>query len=46
MSVDGKLLFEGVDENPLGGGHVALRIRGISEETASCLIRNVRIEEL
>jgi len=46
LSVDGNLLFEGRDENPIGGGHLAFRIRGISEETASCLIRNVRIEQL
>lgn len=44
FKVNGELLFEGRDTNPLGAGHIAFRIRGLSEEPASCLIRNVSIE--
>ncbi len=44
LKINGQLIFEGHDENPLGAGHLAFRIRGLSEEPASCLIRQVTIE--
>jgi hypothetical protein len=45
MSIDGEVLFEGNDSNPLSSGHIAFRLRGIPQQTASCLIRNVEIEK-
>lgn len=45
LKINDELLFEGQDENPLGGGYVAFRLRGISGEPASCLIRNLTIDE-
>jgi hypothetical protein len=45
MSVDGKRVMEGEDAEPLGGGHVGFRIRGINGQAAACLIRNVSIVE-
>jgi len=45
LSVDGKRLLEGEDADPLGGGHVGFRIRGINGQAAACLIRNVSITE-
>lgn len=45
LSVDGQRLFEGEDPDPLGGGHVSFRIRGINGRAAACLIRNVSIAE-
>lgn len=44
MSVNGKMLFEAEDAEPLGPGHLAFRIRGINGQTAACLIRNVSVE--
>jgi hypothetical protein len=44
LKVNGESIFEGRDTNPLDSGHLAFRIRGLSEEPASCLIRNVTIE--
>ncbi|MEX0332411.1 MAG: hypothetical protein AB3N64_13400 [Puniceicoccaceae bacterium] len=44
LKIDGKTIVEGVDEDPLGAGYLAFRIRGLSEEPAACLIRKVRIE--
>jgi hypothetical protein len=45
LSINGEHLFEGNDPNPLGSGHIAFRIRGIPQHPASCLIRNLTIEE-
>lgn len=45
LTINGKLMFEGKDPDPLGGGHVAFRIRGIPQHPASCLIRNLVIDE-
>lgn len=44
LIVDGETLVEARDSNPPGPGHVAFRIRGLSEEPAACLIRNVSID--
>ena len=44
VSVNGNVILETVDPEPLGPGHLAFRIRGLSEEPAACLIRNVVIE--
>jgi hypothetical protein len=44
LKVNGESIFEGRDTNPLDSGHLAFRIRGLSEEPASCLIKNVTIE--
>ena len=43
LEVDGVRLVEGEDPNPLAGGHVGFRIRGINGMIASCLIRKVSI---
>lgn len=43
LKIDGKIIVEGIDEDPLGSGFLAFRIRGLSEEPAACLIRKVRI---
>lgn len=45
LKINDQLLFEGQDAAPLAGGHVAFRLRGISGEAASCLIRNLTIDE-
>ncbi|HKK17561.1 MAG TPA: hypothetical protein VJ952_02675 [Opitutales bacterium] len=45
LSIDGKRMFEGRDERPLKSGHIAFRIRGIPQQPASCLIRNVSVEQ-
>ena len=44
VSVNGNVILETEDPEPLGPGHLAFRIRGLSEEPAACLIRNVAIE--
>lgn len=44
ISVNGELILKAEDPKPLGPGHLAFRIRGLSEEPAACLIRNVSIE--
>lgn len=44
ISVNGKLILATEDPEPLGAGHLAFRIRGLSEEPAACLIRNISIE--
>ncbi len=43
LKIDGKTALETTDSNPFLGGKVILRIRGTAHETASCLIRNVKI---
>lgn len=43
--VDGKRLYRVNDENPLDGGHIAFRLRGIPQQTASCFIRNLKITQ-
>jgi len=45
FSVNGERLFEGQDSHPLESGHLAFRIRGISQQAASCLIRNLTIKQ-
>lgn len=44
LEIDGKRIIDGTDDNPIGSGHLAFRIRGLSEETAACLIKNVVIQ--
>jgi hypothetical protein len=44
FSVNGKPLFEVKDSQPLKSGRIAFRLRGIPQQTASGLIRNVSIE--
>ena len=44
FSINGQLLFEGKDSQPLKSGHIAFRLRGIPQQAASCLIRNVTID--
>lgn len=41
VRVDNELFMEANDPQPLGPGFLAFRIRGLSEEPAACLIRNV-----
>ena len=43
LAIDGEKIIEAVDPDPLGEGHFSFRIRGTANETASCLIRNVKI---
>jgi hypothetical protein len=43
LAINGQLLFEGRDPEPLKAGHIALRIRGIPQIPAACLIRNLTI---
>ena len=43
LAIDGEKVIEGVDPDPLEDGHFSFRIRGTAGETASCLIRNVKI---
>lgn len=45
LKINDKLIFEGQDDEPLAGGHLAFRLRGITGEPASCLIRNLTIDE-
>lgn len=44
LKIDGRIVVDGNDEDPLGLGYIAFRIRGLSEEPAACLIRNVALE--
>ena len=44
ISVNGDVILEAEDTEPLGAGHLAFRIRGLSEEPAACLIRNLSVE--
>lgn len=43
FKIDDKTVLETSDPDPLQGGKIVLRIRGTAHETASCLIRNVKI---
>lgn len=43
LAIDGEKIIEAVDPDPLEDGHFSFRIRGTAGETASCLIRNVKI---
>jgi len=43
MNIDGKTVIETTDPDPIEGGKILIRIRGTAHETASCLIRNVKI---
>ena len=44
LTINGKRLFEGRDPDPLPGGHIALRLRGIQGMPAAALIRKLTIE--
>jgi hypothetical protein len=44
LRINDELIFEGKDADPLAGGHLAFRLRGISGEPASCLIRNLTVD--
>lgn len=46
LKIDGNTIIDTNDDEPLTSGHIAFRIRGLSEETASCLIKNVEIEKI
>ncbi len=43
LEVDGVRLLEAEDPDPLPGGHIGFRIRGINGMQAACLIRNVSV---
>lgn len=43
LEIDGARVLDVVDDQPLGAGHLALRIRGTGPEIASAMIRNVRV---
>ncbi|HKK61086.1 MAG TPA: hypothetical protein VJ951_00920 [Bacteroidales bacterium] len=43
LTVDGEKLFEVEDDAPLGGGHIALRIRGTAGLKAACMIKDLEI---
>ncbi|MDH3708828.1 MAG: hypothetical protein OER04_03010 [Cyclobacteriaceae bacterium] len=43
LAIDGKKMFEYVDQDPPVGGHVALRIRGTAGFAAGCMIKNLQI---
>lgn len=43
LSVDGKKIIKTEDPEPLGGGHLALRIRGTAGFKAGCLIKDLEI---
>lgn len=43
LLIDGEKAFEVEDKNPLGGGHIALRIRGTAGFKAGCLIKDMVI---
>ena len=45
MKIDGELVLDAEDNLPYQKGHLALRIRGTSYNLASCLIRQLTIEE-
>jgi len=45
MKVDGETVLSAVDENPLPGGKVILRLRGTKTHTATALIRDLKIDE-
>jgi hypothetical protein len=44
LAINGVRLFEGRDDDPLPGGHIALRLRGIQGMPAAALIRNLTLE--
>lgn len=44
MEIDGDTVVKAKDARPHKGGRIAFRLRGLSEEQAGCLIRNVKIE--
>jgi len=43
FKLDGKKLLNVHDDDPFRGGKVILRIRGTAHETASCIIKNLKI---
>jgi len=43
LKIDGKTVIETTDPDPIEAGKILIRIRGTAHETASCLIRNVKI---
>lgn len=43
LAINGKKIIEAIDPEPLREGHFSFRIRGTAAETASCLIRNVKV---
>jgi hypothetical protein len=44
LYVNDERIFEGRDPDPLEAGHIAFRLRGIPQQAASALIRNLTIE--
>lgn len=45
LYINDERVFEGSDPEPLESGHIAFRLRGIPQHAASCLIRNLTIED-
>jgi hypothetical protein len=45
LSIDGRKTFEVNDEDPLPGGHIAIRLRGTAGFKAGCLIKDMEILE-
>jgi hypothetical protein len=43
MKIDGKSVLSAIDENPLPGGKVLLRLRGTKTHTATALIKDLEI---
>lgn len=43
LTIDDNTILDVTDEAPLGGGHLALRIRGTATGRASCLIRDLAV---
>lgn len=43
LKIDGEMIFETEDPEPLQGGHIALRLRGVAGFQAACLIKDFRI---
>lgn len=43
LKIDGETIFETEDPEPLRGGHIALRLRGVAGFQAACLIKDFRI---
>ncbi|MCG8306886.1 MAG: hypothetical protein MI975_05790 [Cytophagales bacterium] len=43
LTIDDKRVFEVEDENPLSGGHIAIRIRGTAGFKAACMIKDFTV---
>lgn len=45
LSIDGERVLHAIDDQPLGPGRLAIRVRGTGPEVASAMIRDVRVLE-